>query len=104
MADFDSDNGATREDLVARLNLMEAMIAEGRQTTMRNGWIFVLWGFVDLAGMGWQRLPHHTQWVWPVCIGAGIALQFAIFGLRRSAEPRLPQEACNAAACKPFGA
>ncbi len=87
MTDFEMNDGVTRDDLVARLNLMEAMIAEGRQTTMRNGWIFVLWGFVDLAGMGWQRLPHHTQWVWPVCIGAGVALQFAIFALRKR-EPR----------------
>ena len=58
-----------------RIELMEAMIAEGRQTTMRCGWIFVLWGLVDLVGMGWQSLAHHSGWVWPVCLGTGVVLQ-----------------------------
>src|ERR1700761_4574007 len=77
------DNGTSRDDLVERIELMEAMIAEGRQPTMRSGWIFILWGAVDLAGMGWQKLPHHTQWVWPICIALGLALQVAIAALRK---------------------
>ncbi|MGA1981090.1 MAG: hypothetical protein ABSG84_01345 [Acidobacteriaceae bacterium] len=85
MTNPEPDNGKTRDELLQRIELMECMIAEGRQTTMRNGWIFVLWGLVDLAGVGWQQLPHHTEWVWPVCIVVGLALQFTIFALRKRA-------------------
>jgi hypothetical protein len=72
-----------RDDLLARLDLMETMIAEGRQATGRCGWIFVLWGLVDLAGMWleWER-PYH-RWNWPIVISAGMALQFIGFALLR---------------------
>jgi len=77
---FEPDGGTSRNDLVQRIELMETMIAEGRQATMRFGWIFVLWGLIDLAGMAleWER-PNHV-WNWPVTISIGMVLQFA--GLR----------------------
>jgi len=73
----------TRDDLVARLNLMETMIAEGRQATARFGWIFVLWGLVNLAGLTleWEH-PGH-DWTWPLVIGIGVVLQFGGMALRR---------------------
>jgi hypothetical protein len=73
---------ATRDDLLQRVALMELMIAEGRQSTARFGWIFVLWGLVDLFGMGWQTL-WHSNWVWPVTLGSGLVLQFVCIALRR---------------------
>lgn len=74
----------SRDDLVARLDLMEAMIAEGRQATSRCGWIFVLWGLVMLLAVAteWAR-PGHI-WTWPVVSSLGWILQCAIyFWLRR---------------------
>lgn len=82
------DNGASRDDLLERIELMEAMIAEGRQATMRCGWIFILWGLVDLAGMGWQMVPDHSRWVWPVCLATGLVLQVAGLALRKRDSPR----------------
>jgi hypothetical protein len=82
------DNGTSRDDLLQRIELMEAMIAEGRQTTMRCGWIFVLWGLVDLAGMGWQMIPNHSRLVWPVCLGTGVVLQVIGLVLRKRDNPR----------------
>ena len=70
----DPENGTSRNDLLQRIELMESMIVEGRQTTMRCGWIFVLWGLVDLAGMTWQLRPNHSRWVWPVSLGTGLVL------------------------------
>ena len=55
MAEFEQEDGMTRDDLVQRVALMEAMIAEGRQYTGRNAWIFVLWGLVDLTAWAWQN-------------------------------------------------
>lgn len=74
MTNPEPDNGATRDDLVKRLELMETMIAEGRQSTCRHGWIFVLWGLVNLTGMGWQQIQPHSRWVWWVCLGVGLTL------------------------------
>jgi hypothetical protein len=75
-----SDAELTRNDLVARLRLMEEMVAEGRRATGRYGWIFVLWGVVDIAGMFWQMAKPHWFGVWPVTVGVGIGLQ--ALGLR----------------------
>ena len=63
----------TQADLVARLNLMEAMIAEGRSTTARYGWIFVLWRPRLLCRDGVVCPPAHRNWAWPVCVVTGVA-------------------------------
>ncbi|HEY5054911.1 MAG TPA: hypothetical protein VII58_02050 [Acidobacteriaceae bacterium] len=73
----------TRVDLVARLDLMEAMIAEGREATARCGWIFVLWGIIDLVGIAVQRMYPQRIWNWPVVISLGWLLQFAGFSWKR---------------------
>jgi hypothetical protein len=83
MADFETGNGSSREELLQRVALMELMIAEGRRSTARFGWIFVLWGLVDIFGMGWQ-IYWPSNWVWPVTIGCGLILQFAGIALRRN--------------------
>lgn len=88
MTNPEADNGKSRDELVQRLELMETMIAEGRQTTMRCGWIFVLWGLVDLAGMGLQKEQPHSRWVWPVCLGTGVVLQVVGLVLRKRDRPR----------------
>lgn len=77
MTNSEPEDGTTRDDLIHRLALMETMIAEGRRTTTRCGWIFVLWGLVDIAGMGWQwRWPSY--WIWPTTLLVGFLIQFAI--------------------------
>ena len=81
MADSEMDGGASRDELLQRVELMEEMIAEGRGSTTRNAWILVLWGVVDLVGAVWQHgLPHSNfagRWAWPICLGAGVVLTFA---------------------------
>jgi hypothetical protein len=76
----DGANGTTREDLVQRVALMEAMIAEGRQATGRYGWNFVLWGLVDIVGLVWQSAKPHWWGAWPIAITVGVVLQ--IVGVR----------------------
>ncbi|HKN21840.1 MAG TPA: hypothetical protein VJX73_10510, partial [Terracidiphilus sp.] len=76
MGDKETEGGATREEIVQRVELMESMIAEGRRFTMRCGWIFVLWGVVDLAAMSWRYYQPNSLWVgewaWPICLAAGV--------------------------------
>lgn len=80
MTNSEPEYGTTRDDLIRRLALMETMIAEGRRTTTRCGWIFVLWGLVDIAGMGWQWI-WPSYWIWPITLFVGFVIQFRI-GLR----------------------
>jgi hypothetical protein len=83
MTPHDPENGTTRDELVQRIALMETMIAEGRQSTARFGWIFVLWGVVELAGIAWEVTQPQSNWVWPITIAGGFVLQFLGFVLRR---------------------
>jgi len=83
MTNHDAEYGATRDELVQRVALMETMIAEGRQSTARFGWIFVLWGLINLGGMGWSYLQPRSYWVWPVTIASGFAIQFIGLAMRR---------------------
>jgi hypothetical protein len=82
MTDSQTTNDTTRDELLQRVALMEAMIAEGRRSTTRFGWIFVLWGLVDLAGVWWEQLRPDFNWVWPITIVSGFVIQFLIFALR----------------------
>jgi len=70
MADFERQDGTTRDELVQRIALMEKMIAEGRQSTARYGWMFVLWGLTYFAAIAWTVYLPYTEWAWPACIAA----------------------------------
>ena len=86
MTEFEREDGTTRDELVQRVALMEAMIAEGRQYTGRNAWIFVLWGLVDLTAWAWQNyVPvFGGRWAWPICLPAGVVLTLAGKMLQKS--------------------
>jgi hypothetical protein len=86
MADLGAEGGTSREELLERVALMEAMICEGRRATCRYGWIFVLWGLVDLVGLAWQWEMPHSMLVWPVVIASGFLIQGLGFArMRRDA-------------------
>ncbi len=60
-------------ELQDRLNLIEAMIAEGRRKTENWGWTFVLWGFAYYVAFAWSAYGHSSA-AWPVTmIAAGVA-------------------------------
>jgi hypothetical protein len=96
---FEADGGATRDDLVRRLELMEAMIAEGRGMTARYGWIFVLWGLVDFVAMGWRYFEPQSHWVgmwaWPVCLVAGAVITCVGLALQKRAPGRGVNTQCR---------
>lgn len=53
------------QELKDRLNLIETMIAEGRQKTESWGWSFVLWGVAYYAAIAWSTWGHSNL-AWPV--------------------------------------
>jgi hypothetical protein len=91
MTNPEADNGGkTRDELVQRLELMEAMIAEGRRSTNRCGWIFVVWGVVDIAGMAWEWF-RPSYWIWPTVLTVG----FVLFFLIRATQKQDPLRCAN---------
>jgi hypothetical protein len=77
MTDFNTPNAPRREDLVQRIELMETMIAEGRSTTMRYGWIFLMWGLLYFAAIGWELYLPAPNLSWPVCMVLGVLIIWA---------------------------
>ena len=54
------------QDLKARLSLIESMIAEGRRTTAKWGWTFVLWGVAFYIALAWSAWGSKAEFSWPV--------------------------------------
>jgi hypothetical protein len=74
MTDFETSNPLQRDDLIQRLELMEAMVAEGRSTTIRYGWIFLMWGLLYFAAVGWELYLPARNFAWPVCMVLGVVI------------------------------
>jgi hypothetical protein len=53
------------QELKARLNLIESMISEGRQSTENWGWMFVYWGIAYYIAIAWATWGHSSV-AWPV--------------------------------------
>jgi len=83
-----TEPNADRQELEERLDLMETMIAEGRQTAGHWGPIFVLWGVAFYVAFGWYMLEHHTRWAWPVTMIATFVLTRALHRRHRAGQPK----------------
>ena len=68
-------------ELKDRLKLIETMIAEGRRTTERWGWTFVLWGVAYYVAIAWTTWGHSSL-AWPVTMIAASVLTGAIIALK----------------------
>jgi hypothetical protein len=74
-------------DLRDRLDLMQKMIAEGRRTTGRWGWIIVLWGIAFYVAFAWSALTH-SPWAWPVTVLGAFVLARILHRHRNASQPR----------------
>jgi hypothetical protein len=68
----------SEHDLKERLVLVESMIAEGRRSTERWGWTFVLWGVAYYVAMAWSAWGPMSNLAWPVTMIAATGLNVAI--------------------------
>jgi hypothetical protein len=55
-------------ELLGRLALIEKMVAEGRRSTARRGWLFLLWGAGPLLAILWTSIRPFSVWAWPVVL------------------------------------
>jgi hypothetical protein len=75
----------TAKDLKDRLELIEAMISEGRRSMESWGWTFVVWGlayYVDIAWATWGQ----SAWAWPVTMVAAVIVTIVVANLRGGRE------------------
>ena len=79
----DAGNEMSREELLGRVELMQTMIAEGRRTTGRHGWIFVMWGLVYVIAMLWAGFLPAKLWAWPVCVSVAVVIHVVEKSRRR---------------------
>ncbi|MGD0738735.1 MAG: hypothetical protein ABR957_04000 [Terracidiphilus sp.] len=84
------DTETSNVELTERLKLIESMMAEGRHTTARWGWSFVLWGVAYLVATAWSSgLVGGPVWAqrylaWPlIMIAASIATGVGISRMRK---------------------
>ena len=73
-----------KQELTARLSLIETMIAEGRQTTESWGWTFVLWGVAYYVAIAWSTWGH-SNFAWPVTM-IGTSILTAVVATRMSSK------------------
>lgn len=75
-------------DLRERLDLIETMIAEGRQATVNWGWAFVLWGLAYYAAFAWTWSGWKPMLAWPVTMIAAGVVTGIVAGRRSRGRPR----------------
>jgi hypothetical protein len=99
---MNSDNAADQlamQELSSRLNLIETMIAQGRQKTESWGWTFLLWGVayagaIIASNVGWP-IQEWSSWghrslAWPVAVVSAFILMFVIIMTRARRGPSQP--------------
>jgi hypothetical protein len=70
-------------EVEGRLRLIEEMMAEGRRSTERWGWVFLLWGLGPLMAMLWAAKWPHGEWAWPAILGICVILNGIFVRLRK---------------------
>jgi hypothetical protein len=79
-------SGNEELELKDRLNLIETMIAEGRRTTERYGWTFVLWGVAYYIAIFWAGVGRDYL-AWPITMTVAGVLTGFLFAKTRCKRP-----------------
>ena len=78
----------SQSELLSRIDLIEAMVKEGRRGTEYWGWIFVLWGAAYLIAIGWSYMAQAPQWAWPVTMITATVLTIVLATRKRRRNPQ----------------
>lgn len=80
----------TKEELLARFELVEMMLKEGRRSTEYWGWTFVLWGTAYLIAIAWTYGSHRPDIAWPATMIAATVLTIVLAIRKKRAKPQTP--------------
>lgn len=78
----------SRADLLERLTVLEHMVNEGRRSTEKWGWNFILWGIAPLLALFWQIHWPHPNWSWPVMMTLAAAITATVSSRHDAREPK----------------
>lgn len=84
---FEMSDPMVQQELNERLKLIEGMMAEGRRTTERSSWIFVLWGVAYAVALGWSAWGSDPNLAWPVTMAAAVVLTVVLAATRHKNHP-----------------
>jgi hypothetical protein len=70
-------------EIINRLTVMEAMMAEGRRGTQRWGWMFLLWGIGPLVAIAWEGHWPLPSLAWPIVTGTCVIVNGALIKIRK---------------------
>lgn len=76
------------QELRDRLDLIESMIAEGRQATGNWGWAFILWGVAYYIAFVWASSGWNSVAAWPATIIAAGVVTGVVASRRARNRPR----------------
>jgi hypothetical protein len=77
----------TEQDLKESLSIIQRMIAEGRRTTERSGWTFVLWGVAFYLAFAWSAWSH-SGWAWPATMSIAAIVTVIAASLKAGDHPQ----------------
>ena len=77
-----------RAELLERLTVLEHMVNEGRRSTEKWGWNFILWGLAPLTALYWQIHWPHPNWSWPVMMTLAAAITATVSSRQASSGPK----------------
>lgn len=70
--------------ILDRLRLIEDMMAEGRRSTQRWGWMFLLWGIGPITAMLWEARGAQPALAWPVVVAVCIVVNGIVLRNRKT--------------------
>ncbi|HWZ11540.1 MAG TPA: hypothetical protein VNX22_00210 [Acidobacteriaceae bacterium] len=79
---------SNRAELLERLTVLEQMVNEGRRSTEKWGWIFILWGIAPLTALYWQIHWPHPDWSWPVMMTLAAAITATVSSRQHGHDPK----------------
>jgi hypothetical protein len=77
------DERLSQTEILERIRVIQAMIAEGRRATEWWGWVFLLWGTGPLIGMYWETHWPSAALAWPTILTICIVVNGVVSGMRR---------------------
>jgi hypothetical protein len=77
-----------RAELLERLNVLEIMINEGRRSTEKWGWNFILWGIAPMLALYWSLRWPHPNFAWPVVMTVAAAITSIVSSRQPKGEPK----------------
>ncbi len=79
-------------ELLARIDLIERMVLEGRRKTQYWGWAFLLWGTGHLVAVAWQTIGH-SDIAWGVTMSLCAVITVLVASTRKESSPTLSSRA-----------